>query len=110
MVIVACTTARGVVFQVVSETHDLQLGRRAFFAGFADDVLYESPDGRFRFRPTAQTHRVTVTVDGETHHVIADGVDAAEIEAMVAEPRLWEALLARGFATATHEPSRSGES
>ena len=66
MVIVACTTARGVVFQVVSETHDLQLGRRAFFTGFADDVLFESPDGRFRFRPTAQTHRMMVTVDGET--------------------------------------------
>lgn len=110
MVIVACTTARGVVFQVVSETHDLQLGRRAFFTGFADDVLFESPDGRFRFRPTAQTHRMMVTVDGETHHVIADGVDAAEIEAMVAEPRVWATLLARGFATATHVPSRSGES
>lgn len=110
MVIVACATAFGVVFQVVNETHDLQLGRRAYFTGFADDVLYESPDGRFRFRPTAQTHRVMLTVDGDTHHVIADGIDAAEIEAMVAEPRLWAALLARGFATATREPSRHGES
>jgi hypothetical protein len=103
MDIVAIVTRSKVTLQLTERTEDVRLGGHPSVPGFPDDTLWETPDHRFRHRPTSETVEHHLLVRGRRYSIISEGVSLSAIKALLSDDEIVNRLFQRGFVTERYE-------
>jgi hypothetical protein len=97
MDIVAIVKNNKLILQLTERTEDLQFGVTRSIPGFPEDILWETPDHRFRHRPTRNATAHPFTIRGRTHCVISEEVPLPVLEAILEDGEVVNRLFQKGF-------------
>jgi hypothetical protein len=103
MDIVAIMKNGKVTLQLTERTEDVRLGVNPCAPGFPDDTLWETPDHRFRHRPTSETIEHHLLVRGRSYSIISEGVPLSAIKSLQSDDEIVNRLFQRGFVIERYE-------
>jgi hypothetical protein len=103
MDIVAIEKNSKITLQLAERTEDVQLGAHPIVPGFSEDTLWETPDHRFRYRPSLKTTEHLLLVCGKTYSVISDGILPSVLNRLLSDDEVVNRLFERGFVTERYE-------
>jgi hypothetical protein len=97
MDIVAIVKKRRLTLHLTERTEDLRLGVTPAIPGFPEDTLWETPDRRFRHRPTSKSTTYPFILRGRRHCIISEGIPLTVLEALLGDDEVVDRLLQKGF-------------
>ncbi len=95
-----------ITLQLTERTEDVLIGENPSVPGFPDDTLWESPNHRFRHRPSLATTEHHLLVRGRRYSIISEGVSLSAIKALLSDDEIVNRLFQRGFVTERYQDEK----
>ncbi|MFO0450415.1 MAG: hypothetical protein ACK52I_17440, partial [Pseudomonadota bacterium] len=99
MDIVVIARDSSITLQLTERVEDARLGVHPSVLGFPDDTLWETPDHRFRHRPSMMTTEHHLLIRGSRYSIISEGVPLSAIRALLSDDEIVNRLFQNGFVT-----------
>ena len=99
MDIVVIARDSNITLQLTERVEDVRLGVHPGILGFPDDTLWETPDHRFRHRPSMTTTEHHLLIRGSRYSIISEGVPLSAIRALLSDDEIVNRLFRNGFVT-----------
>ena len=106
MDIVAIEKNSNITLQLAERTEDVQLRAHPSVPRFSEDTVWETPDRRFRYRPSLNTTEHFLLVCGKTYSVISDGISPSVLSTLLPDEEVLHRLFERGYITKRHEDDK----